>query len=193
VALDSRDRMIRAAIELFRERGYAATSFGDVIAASGAPRGSIYHHFPGGKTELAVEALRRYSAASLRRLHKAAEAGSAADVVGAFLDAAREELVRAGYHRGCPIAGVALDLTATDTALADVVADALAGWRDLFAEVMVRDGAEPARARRLAALVVATGEGALLLGRAQRSTGPLDDARAELVALVGSAARGGGR
>src|SRR5690242_20447853 len=68
VASDSRERMVRAAVELFRERGYAATSFGDVLARSGAPRGSIYHHFPGGKEELAAEALSRYTAASTRAL-----------------------------------------------------------------------------------------------------------------------------
>ena len=45
---DSRDRMVRAAIELFGERGYAATSFADILERSAAPRGSIYHHFPGG-------------------------------------------------------------------------------------------------------------------------------------------------
>ena len=53
---DSRSKMIRAAAELFRQDGYHATAFSDVVEASGAPRGSIYFHFPGGKQELAREA-----------------------------------------------------------------------------------------------------------------------------------------
>jgi AcrR family transcriptional regulator len=64
---DSRDDMIRAAIELLCERGYAGTSFGDVLERSGAPRGSIYHHFPGGKQQLVTEAVQRYTAGVLRR------------------------------------------------------------------------------------------------------------------------------
>ena len=50
---DSRVRMIEAAVELFRRKGYHATAFSDVVRESGAPRGSIYFHFPGGKEELA--------------------------------------------------------------------------------------------------------------------------------------------
>src|SRR5918998_6018684 len=52
---DARERMIRSAMLLFRERGIEGTSFADVIEQSGAPRGSIYHHFPGGKAQLAEE------------------------------------------------------------------------------------------------------------------------------------------
>jgi len=190
VVSDSRDRMVRAAIELFRERGYAATSFGDVLAVSGAPRGSIYHHFPGGKTELATEALRRYAEAGHRRLVTAAETLSAAEIVAGFVDAASTELARGDYRRGCPVAAVALDLTAADTALAAEVRATFDRWRGALADVLERDGADPDRARRLAGLVVATAEGALLLGRTERSTAPLDDARDELVELVHAACAG---
>src|SRR3954447_12045048 len=55
---DARRRMIESAAVLFRERGVQGTSFADVIAHSGAPRGSIYHHFQGGKTQLAEETTR---------------------------------------------------------------------------------------------------------------------------------------
>ena len=56
---DSRSRMIHAAAELFRQRGYHATTFSDLVRDSGAPRGSTYFHFPGGKAELAREAIAR--------------------------------------------------------------------------------------------------------------------------------------
>src|SRR5918999_2590410 len=55
---DTRERMIRSAAVLFRQRGVEGTAFSDVLAHSGAPRGSIYHHFPGGKAQLAEEATR---------------------------------------------------------------------------------------------------------------------------------------
>ena len=50
--------MIVSAALLIRERGVEATSFSDVIDHSGAPRGSIYHNFPGGKAQLVEEATR---------------------------------------------------------------------------------------------------------------------------------------
>jgi TetR/AcrR family transcriptional regulator, lmrAB and yxaGH operons repressor len=193
VPSDSRDRMVRAAVDLFRERGYAATSLGDVLARSGAPRGSIYHHFPGGKAELAAEALRRYSAASVRFLTRAVEGGSAADVVRAFVGYAADGLARSGFQQGCPVAGVALDLTQEDGALAAVVTEAFAAWRAVLRAALERDGATPAQARRLAALVVASVEGALLLARAERSTAPLDDVKVELVSHVRAALATTGR
>src|SRR3989440_11061505 len=55
---DSRQRMIETAALVMRERGVEATSFSEVLARSGAPRGSIYHHFPGGKAQLIEEATR---------------------------------------------------------------------------------------------------------------------------------------
>jgi len=190
VASDSRDRMVRAAVELFRERGYAATSFGDVLTRSGAPRGSIYHHFPGGKEELAAEALRRYTAASVRALRAAVENGSAVEAVRAFVLGSRNALVASDYRRGCPIAGVALDLMPTDDALAGRVTEAFAQWREVLCGALERDGVPAARAAALASLVVAAAEGALLLGRADRSPAPIEATVDELVAHVSAVVRG---
>jgi AcrR family transcriptional regulator len=189
VAGDSRDRMVRAAVELFRERGYAATSFGDVLARSGAPRGSIYHHFPGGKEELAAEALRRYTAASVRALRAAVDSGSAVDAVRAFVTASRDALVASDYRQSCPIAGVALDLMPADNPLAGYVAEAFTRWREVLRDALARDGVPAARAASLAALVVAGAEGALLLGRADRSPAPVDAAADELVAHIAAVVR----
>ena len=186
---DSRERMVRAAVELFRERGYAATSFGDVLARSGAPRGSIYHHFPGGKEELAAEALRRYTEASVRALRAAAENASAAGTVRAFVTASREALVASDYRRGCPIAGVALDLMPADNALANHVTEAFARWREVLRGALERDGVPGKRAAALASLVVASAEGALLLGRADRSAAPVDETVDELVAHIEAVVR----
>ena len=71
MSLNSREKMIVAAQELLSERGYAGTSFGDVIERSGAPRGSIYHHFPEGKQQLVTEAVQRYAAGVLAAIAKA--------------------------------------------------------------------------------------------------------------------------
>ena len=172
---DSRDRMLRAALALFQERGYAATSFHEVIARSGAPRGSIYHHFPGGKEQLAVEALRWYAGRTSASLAGAAAQGTAAAAVAGFITASRDALHRSGYRAGCPIAGVALDLPDADQSLHTVVAAAFADWRRVLAHAFEHDGATPS------ALVVAAVEGALMLARAERDTQPIDDVGQELL------------
>src|SRR5262249_53906399 len=108
---DSRENMIRATVDLLRERGYAGTSLGDILARSGGPRGSISHHFPGGKQELVTEALRRYAAGIRRRLVSVAETGSAVDLVRALLGAMRDGLRASDFAVGCAVAGVVLDLS----------------------------------------------------------------------------------
>ena len=185
MAQDSRENMIRATVDLLRERGYSGTSLGDVLARSGGPRGSIYHHFPGGKQELVTEALRRYAAGIRRRLAAVAETGSALEVVRALVGAMRDGLRASDYSVGCAVAGVVLDL-APDLApeLVLPAAEALAQWRDVIATALVRDGFAPVRARRLATFVLAAFEGAIILSRAQRDTAPLDAVEQELSVLL---------
>lgn len=189
---DSRDRMVRAAAELFRERGYAATSFSDVIERSGAPRGSIYHHFPRGKEQLAAEALRWYAEATARALTRALTGGSSADAVAVFVTAMRDGLRASDFRAGCPIAAVALDVGPADDALLASVVGAFESWRTALATAFRRDGATPAQARRLASLVVAAVEGALILARAERDVQPVTDVAHELAAHVRTALAGTG-
>jgi TetR/AcrR family transcriptional repressor of lmrAB and yxaGH operons len=179
-ATSSRERMVRAAVELFRERGYAATSFHDVIERSGAPRGSIYHHFPEGKQQLAREAIHWYAERTIRALDRAVAAGSALDVLDLFVAASRDSLVASDFTAGCAIAGVTLDLGMAEEPIRTSVAVAFVRWRDALADVFGREGATPAQARRLAHFVVAAAEGALLLARAQRDAQPIDDVAVEL-------------
>jgi TetR/AcrR family transcriptional repressor of lmrAB and yxaGH operons len=180
MSTESRDRMIRATIDLLSERGYAGTSFGDVIDRSGAPRGSIYHHFPGGKQQLVTEAVRRYADAILRRLAAATEAGSSVDTVRVFIDVVRSGLRASDFRLGCAIAGVTLDATPADAALLGLAADAFRGWRTTLATAFRRDGATEAQARRLSTLVVASVEGALMLARAEQDVAPISDVGHEL-------------
>jgi AcrR family transcriptional regulator len=185
----TKDRILEATAELLRRRGYHGTGLKEIVKASEAPFGSVYHHFPGGKEELAAEALRRYTEASVRALRAAAENASAAGTVRAFVTASREALVASDYRRGCPIAGVALDLMPADNALANHVTEAFARWREVLRGALERDGVPGKRAAALASLVVASAEGALLLGRADRSPVPVDETVDELVAHIEAVVR----
>src|ERR1700761_553106 len=105
---NSRASMVRTAAALFGSRGLPATSFSDVLAASGAPRGSIYHHFPGGKKQLAQDAIAWTSEQVLGHL-RACPADTPAGVLAWFVDLWRQSALASGGSSGCPVAGVALD------------------------------------------------------------------------------------
>ncbi|HXV93950.1 MAG TPA: TetR family transcriptional regulator, partial [Pseudonocardia sp.] len=163
---DSRDRMLRSAAELLRTQGYAATGWRQVVAESGAPWGSQAHHFPGGKEQLAVEAI-GLAAAALERGIRAAFAGRhPAEAVERWAHAAADELSASGWAQGCPVATVTLETAHTSEALAAAGAAALARWHAVVAEALTDAGVPAAEAGSLATLVVAGVEGGLLMARA---------------------------
>jgi AcrR family transcriptional regulator len=182
MASDARERMVRSAAYLFRERGFSGTAFSDVIAHSGAPRGSIYHHFPGGKQQLAEAAVRYAGDFLAAGVRAATRDDDPVAAVRAFLGWWRRVLVKSDFQAGCPIVAVTVE-----SQLAEAAADAFRRWQDALAAGLVSAGATPARAARLATLVVAAVEGATLLCRAGRCLDPLDDVIAELEDLIGIA------
>lgn len=178
-----RDRMVDAAIAGMRASGLAGAGINQVVAASGAPKGSLYHYFPGGKLQLAAEALERFGEQRGAALEKALAGDAPPDqkLKRLFAGMARG-LEREGFQLGCAVAGVALDLDADSAGLAPVCAQLFAGWGETIAA-----GLEPlpaARRRALGRFVVSVMEGALVQARAQRSPEPLLAAGEQLAALV---------
>jgi AcrR family transcriptional regulator len=178
--------MVRSAAYLLRERGYSGTAFSDVIAHSGAPRGSIYHHFPGGKEQLAEEAVRYAGDFVAAGVRAATRDDDPVAAVRAFLGWWRRVLVDSDFRAGCPIVAVI-----TESRLADAADGAFRRWQDALAAGLASAGATPERAARVATLVVASVEGATLLCRARRSLEPLDDVTAELEDLIATACETG--
>jgi AcrR family transcriptional regulator len=183
----SRERMVHSAALLFREHGYSGTGFRDVIAHSGAPRGSIYHHFPGGKGQLAEEAIRHASHAMAVGMEAAGAGGS--DPIAAlrgFLGDWQYTLERTDFRAGCPVVAVAVETHERPAILAAADA-AFARWENLFAGTLRRAGVSHARAARLATLAVAAVEGAVVLCRARHDTEALRDVGRELEVAIESA------
>ena len=192
ITSDSRNRMIQSAALLFRENGYSGTGFRDVIAHSGAPRGSIYHHFPDGKEQLAADTVAWSGAVIERRIARAAEHGDPIVALGMFVDTWREVLEDSNFRAGCPIVAVAAEADAGSTATAAAAA-AFARWQDLIAHTLLDAGVGRTDARRLATLVVAAIEGAILLCRVRRDIRPLRDVHRALEATLRSAISWHGR
>ncbi|HEY8785823.1 MAG TPA: TetR/AcrR family transcriptional regulator [Candidatus Limnocylindria bacterium] len=180
---DSRASMVRGAVSLIRTRGVNATSFSDVLAKSGAPRGSIYYHFPKGKEQLAGDAIRWTSERVLAH-QRACRATTPAGVLDCFIDMWRQVVVASGGTAGCVVAGVAIDTTADDRTMIDLVRATFRSWVDLLTEQLASVGVPSRRASRVAVAVVAGMEGALILCRAEGNSGPLETVAAELKRLL---------
>src|SRR5947208_8563986 len=142
-----RERMIQSAALLMREHGVEATSFSEVLAHSGAPRGSIYHHFPGGKTELIEEATRfagefiRQAAASARR-ERGGDPLTTLDLNARFW---KKVLGDSNFSAGCPVAAGTLESERTP-AVRDAAGKFFAGWQEEYAKTLIQSGVDPARA-----------------------------------------------
>jgi TetR/AcrR family transcriptional repressor of lmrAB and yxaGH operons len=180
---DSRERMVRSAASLIRSRGLNATSFSEVLADSGAPRGSIYHHFPEGKGQLAEDAIKWTSERVLAHL-RAGTAVTAPDVLKRFIAMWRQVVVSSGGAAGCVVAGVAIDTDASEAGQIDVVRLTFRSWVKLLAEQLEAVGVPSARATPIALATVAGMEGALILCRAEGNAKPLDTVAEELMRLL---------
>lgn len=182
---DSRERMVRSAASLIRSRGMTATSFSEVLADSGAPRGSIYHHFPEGKKQLAEDAIRWTSDRVLAHL-RAGTAVTAPDVLRRFIGMWRQVVLASGGTAGCVVAGVAIDTVAGEAGQIDVVRATFRSWVALLAEQLEAVGVPSDRAARIAIATVAGMEGALILCRAEGDVKPLETVAEELMRLLPS-------
>jgi AcrR family transcriptional regulator len=170
--------MVEAAARLLAARGLEGTSLADVLAAAHAPRGSMYHHFPGGKDQLLAEAIALAGRRSLE--HVAGMAGQTPEAVTRrFLEGWRELLRRTDCQAGCAVLAVAVATHAPQVLReADSV---FAAWTDRLAALFVAGGAAPAAGREFATTLIAASEGAVALSRAQRRIEAFDVVAAQLL------------
>ena len=182
---DTRARMTRAAAELFRQRVYHATTFSDVVRDSGAPRGSTYFHFPGGKAELAREATARAGDEMEELVDEAARhADDPASLIRAMAQILTSRLERSGYQSGCAIATMVLELAPHDEEFSADFNNVFARWRAALVTRFERLGIAPDRAAALADLTISAFEGAAVLSRAARSTEPFNTTTEALISAI---------
>jgi AcrR family transcriptional regulator len=183
----TKQRMVRGAAQLLRQRGYTGTGFREVIELTGAPRGSIYHHFPGGKAQLAGEAVDYVGGLARQAIAAPLADGDPIRALRAFVELWRADFERSDGRAGCPIVAVAVESHDESPELLDSAARAFDQWRGAFADCLRGAGVPPTRASRLAALVVSAVEGAIILSRAERDPAPLLDVARELEATIEAA------
>jgi TetR/AcrR family transcriptional regulator, lmrAB and yxaGH operons repressor len=170
----SKGAFISATQELLRRRGYAASGLSDILARSGAPKGSLYFHFPGGKQELAVAAMER-SASQLRGAIAAVldSSDDVGEAISRLVDALAAGLADSQFSDGCPIATVALETASESETMRAAAQAAFESWLEVLEQRFTADGLDRRTARQRALTVLAAIEGGLILARAQRDVAPL--------------------
>ena len=171
----TREKMVRTAAVLLREHGVAGTTIDRVLAVSGAPRGSVYHHFPGGRAQLLSEAV-EFATDSIIELAGAAGEGDPAVALDAFVALWREQLVASDYRAGCPVLAVVVDADPALPELTEQAGEAFGRWQSVLARMLGERGMTATSADRLALQSLCILEGAVAVSRARREIGPLDEA-----------------
>ncbi|MGZ5391480.1 MAG: TetR/AcrR family transcriptional regulator [Mycobacterium sp.] len=181
MARSTRESILTAAAELMRHRGYAAVGMKDIATASGAPIGSLYHHFRGGKVQIAREALINAGVAYGLLIPTLIDAYTNLGVAieGVFAQAA-EDMAGTGFANMCPVASVAAEVADTVEELRDTSASVFRGWIDGGAAYFVARGLDQQQAREVTLALIGALEGAFVLARTLRDTEPLLAAGAAL-------------
>jgi TetR/AcrR family transcriptional regulator, lmrAB and yxaGH operons repressor len=181
--LDTRARLIRAMQIALASKGFHGIGLNELLANANAPKGVMYHHFPGGKAELALAAIEQSTKTTLEQLSVGmSKFAEPADAIAAWLEGANKNLARQNYEMGCPFATVALETVASDVELRQAIADSFSQIRQALADALAVAGIDNSHA--LAALIVAAYEGALMQARVAQSSKPLRDALQALLPLL---------
>ena len=182
---DVRATMAEGATRLLATNGMAGTTFAEVLALTGAPRGSIYHHFPGGKSELIHAALDVANTFGKEAV-ESVRGRPAVDVVATFLEQWRSLLVGFKLRAGCAVVAVAV--SDGDPELRRHAGAVFRDWAELLAGLLIDGGIDEQSAPALATLVLAATEGAVAVSRAENDIEPFESVATQLLELVAARA-----
>lgn len=181
----TRERLMRAMLHGLRTRGFHGVGLNELLAEAEASKGVLYHHFPGGKTELAVATIEQVAQRITSSLHALLQKhDDPVDALGAWLNGAQKTLQTSRYEAGCPLAAIALESTPADTTIRAAVARAFDAIRMTLAAALAAKGLDEQRASSFAALAVSAYEGGLIQARVAASRKPFQDSAQMLLAVL---------
>jgi AcrR family transcriptional regulator len=171
MAKEVRSKMVEGAVQLLARHGLQGTSFSELLELTGTPRGSVYHHFPGGKEQLVAAAV---DLAGDRAIELLADKTGASpeEITAYFLGLWRTILTRSHFEAGCAVLAVTV---ATDSGeLLNHAAAVFRAWRQRLGELFEAGGLGRRDAARFAATLIASSEGAVVLSRAEQDMEPFE-------------------
>jgi AcrR family transcriptional regulator len=181
----TRSRMLFTAAEVLREKGAAGVTIDEVLARSGAPRGSVYHHFPDGRSQLLTEAL-EYAGDSITAIIDDAATEGCISLVRQFVAFWERTLGESDFAAGCPVVAAAIGSTEADPALTAIAGVIFDRWRAALTRAFVADGFDDNDAGSLAVTCIAALEGAVVLCRSTRTADPLREVAKQVEFLIKS-------
>lgn len=188
----SRDRIIKAASALLEERGYHGSGIAEIVARSEAPKGSVYFHFPGGKEQIAAEAVAYAASVTAARIREGIVGpGDAAEAIASFTAAIADHVEASGFAAGGPLLIVAAETAAAGGPVNEACRAAYDRLRSPVEERLRAAGLPEARARELGLAVIAAIEGGIVLSRTYRTGAPLRVVAGSIRDLVAAALAAG--
>ena len=184
----TRTRLLDTASKLFRSQGFHATGLDQILRRSRTPKGSLYHYFPGGKDQLAIETL-QYVASEQEQTMSAIFSSQIdpLETLQTFFDHTAEKLLMSDFRDGCPIAAVTLEVAGDRPAVREACRQGFQTWLEVMVQHLNHAGLSEARAKSIATLVLASLEGGLILSRAQKSVEPIRSITSELAQMIQAA------
>ena len=181
----TREKMLISAAQVLRERGAAGVTIDEVLARSGAPRGSVYYHFPEGRHQLLTETL-LFAGDKITSVIDRTTGGGCLALMREFVAFWERSLVDSDFTAGCPVVAAAIGSADDDPALTAIAGQIFARWGDALAQTFRADGFDEAQARSLAVTCLSALEGAVVLCRSTRTAGPLRDVADQVEFLIKS-------
>ena len=174
-------------LHALRTKGFHGVGLNELLGQAQAPKGVLYHHFPGGKTELALAAIEHVvERMTIGLEHLLSRHRDPVQALTLWVTEAQKMLLASGYEAGCPLATIALESTAQDEPIRQALAKGFEAIRSTLKQALVANGLDREHAGSLAALIVSAYEGGLIQARVAGSQKPLQDTSRMVLDLVRS-------
>lgn len=171
--MNTKDKLISTTATLIQTKGYFGTGVSEILKTVGVPKGSLYHHLPGGKDELVSEAL-KFAARERAKIFNSAMKGkeSAAKGLIAVVDVLQAELVDSNYKKGCPVATVSLEVANENEELRETCENLFEFWLNAVEGYLIYKDVDDWKIKANSYFTQL--EGALLLSKVYKSTSFLE-------------------
>lgn len=171
---DSREKILTAAAMLFQIKGYNATGLNEILKESDSPKGSLYYYFPGGKEELALEAIKLASEAIQNRLqHTLNEYSNPIEAIQSVIKNIMEDLKNDGKLKDISLSLIALETYLSIEPLRKACESAFLDIQNVYTKKLIESGFSNETAQELGIFMQVMIEGAITISVTEKNPNAL--------------------